>query len=294
MKPASLCAILVLFSAAACAQQLQFEVASIKPHDPNEPRTMFRIVPGGSINMVGVTLKMLITQAYDVRDFQVSGGPAWMNTEKYDITAKAADSASEPPPDPRSVTPEQMKTVREQMQLRLQALLADRFQLKLRHETREMQVYALVVAKGGPKMKESEANGGAPRPMMRMSPGGFGGQQVGMAMLAQSLSQRLGRTVIDETGLKGNYDFELNFTPDQATGGFSGPGGGGPGVVAQGGGPPAPPPGANPGLPQPPPIDPNGPTIFTAIQDQLGLKLESKKGPVEILVIDHAEKASEN
>lgn len=123
-----------------------------------------------------------------------------------------------------------------------------------------------------------------------MSAGNITARQVSIAQLAQLLSQRLGRPVVDETGLKGDYDFDLTFTPEQ--GGPAGFGGPGPGLGAS----PPPPPGGGgiPGFKDPSPIDPNGPTLFAAIQDQLGLKLESKKGPVETLVIDHAEKPSEN
>jgi uncharacterized protein (TIGR03435 family) len=111
--------------------------------------------------------------------------------------------------------------------------------------------------------------------MMGMGPGELNGQGVPIQFLTQALAQRVGRTVLDQTGLKGNYDFTLKWTPEQ----------GGPGMM---GGPP----GAGPGPDAPPPPDPNGPSIFTAVQEQLGLKLEPTKGPVETLVIDHVEKPS--
>jgi bla regulator protein blaR1 len=278
-------------SGAAFAQQAaqpQFEVASIKPSDPNDRRMMFRMMPGGAINLHGVTLKALVQQAYDVREFQISGGPGWIGADKYDITAKPENASGEAPSDPRQLSDEQRKTYQEQTRLRLQALLADRFQLKIHRETKELPVYALAVAKNGPKLKEnSAASDGLGKGMMRMSPGQLVGQQVGLAFLAQDLAQRLGRTVLDRTGLKGTYDFELNFAPEPGRGGaFGGPGDGAP---------PPPPPGAGPGLiKEPPPPDPNGPTIFTALQEQLGLKLESEKGPVDIIVVDHVEKPSEN
>jgi uncharacterized protein (TIGR03435 family) len=284
---------LALFSSApAFAQQAaqpQFEVASIKPSDPNDRRMMFRMMPGGGINLHGVTLKALVEQAYDVRDFQISSGPGWITSDKYDITAKPENASGETPSDPRQFTDEQRKTFQEQARLRVQALLADRFQLKIHRETKELPVYALVVGKNGPKVKQNTgANEGLGKGMMRMSPGQLVGQQVGIAILVQSLAQMLGRPVVDQTGIKGTYDFELNFTPDQGKAvAFGGPGDGAP--------PPPLPPGAGPGLiKEPPPPDPNGPTIFTALQEQLGLKLESQKGPVEIIVIDHVEKPSEN
>jgi len=162
-------------------------------------------------------------------------------------------------------------------------LLADRFQLTLHRETKEQSVYALLVAKNGPKLQESQTKDGqakegtGPRgPMMRMGRGELSGQGVALDMLTRTLSSQLGRTVIDRTGLKGNFDFKLTWTPDP--GQSAGPPGGGP------------PPGAD----APPPPDPNGPSIFTALQEQLGLRLESQKGPVEMLVIDRVEKPSEN
>ena len=115
-----------------------------------------------------------------------------------------------------------------------------------------------------------------------MLPGQLDGQGISLQFVVQNLSQQLGRTVLDQTGLKGNYDFNLKWTPDPGAGGMmGGPPGGGP-------------PGGGPGPDAPPPPDPNGPSIFTALQEQLGLKLESTKGPVEIIVIEHVEKPSED
>jgi uncharacterized protein (TIGR03435 family) len=215
--------------------------------------------------------------AYDVREFQVSGGPGWINTDRYDIMAKAERSAGAEniPDDPRKMTDEQRKTLGDQMRERLRALLADRFQLTLHRESKEESVYALVIGKGGSKLQQSEAKEGAgPRGMMRMGRGQFSGQGVQLEMLTRSLSSQLGRPVIDRTGLKGNFDFKLEWTPDPGQ------------SFAFGGGPP--------GADAPPPPDPNGPSIFTAVQEQLGLRLESQKGPVEMLVIDKVEKPSEN
>jgi uncharacterized protein (TIGR03435 family) len=278
--------------------QETFEVASIKPSDPNERRIGIGMRPGGMVNMTGVTLKLLIQQAYNVQDFQVSGAPAWAGTERYDITAKAEDSAENPDADPRKFTDAQMKTAQEKMRQRLQTLLADRFQLKVHRDTKELPVYALVVAKGGSKLQEAKVPDTPPPPPgpgrgpgpgtrgMRMSPGHLEAYMAPVSMLVQNLSQQLARTVVDQTGLKGNYDFKLSWTPDPGTGGnpFGGPG------PSQGPSPGPLPPGVNP----PPPPDPNGPTLFTAVQEQLGLKLESTKAPVDIIIVDHAEKASEN
>jgi uncharacterized protein (TIGR03435 family) len=221
---------------------------------------------------------MLLTLAYDVREFQISGGPGWISTERYDIMAKAGDASdSGSSDDPRKMTDEQRKAVADQMRERLRALLAERFQLTSHRETKEQSVYALVVGKSGSKLQESQMKeGDAGRGRMMMGRGQFSGQGVALQMLTQSLSSQLGRPVIDRTGLKGNFDFKLEWTPDPGQSG--GPFGGG----------------LPPGADAPPPPDSNGPSVFTALQEQLGLRLESQKGPVEMLVIDKVEKPSEN
>jgi bla regulator protein blaR1 len=264
---------------------LTFEVASVKPSATDDRRFMIQIQPGGGFRTSGSTLKMLLTYAYDVREFQISGGPGWINTDRYDIVAKAEHSAGaeNPSADPRSMTDEQRKTVGDQMRERVRALLAERFQLTLHRETKEQSVYALVVAKSGSKLQASQTQASqtkevtGPRgPMMRMGRGDLSGQGVQLDMLTRTLSSQLGRTVIDRTGLTGNFDFTLTWTPEP-----------GQSVGPPGGGPP-------PGVEAPPPPDPNGPSVFTALQEQLGLRLESQKGPVEMLVIDRVEKPSEN
>jgi uncharacterized protein (TIGR03435 family) len=239
----------------------EFEAASIKPSAPQPMGTMrigVQMLPGGRISMTGVTVKIMIQQSYQVRDFQIVGGPSWMGSDRYDITAKPEGAA----------TPEQVR-------LMTQALLADRFQLKFHRETKELPTYALVVAKGGPKFHESEVvPEGSDKPRgtrVSVGRGQFSLQGAAMAALANQLGQVLGRSVIDKTELAGNYDFKLEWTPDESQG-----------TVRP------------PGVDAPPPADTTGVSLFTALQDQLGLKLESTKGPVEILVIDRAEKASEN
>ena len=265
------------------AAPLTFEVASIKPNHSADMRMMIRFMPGG-LRTTGSTVKRLITLAYNVRDFQVSGGPSWIDTDKFDIDAKESDALAEEleklPPDERPV----------KMGMLVQSLLADRFGLKVSHASKDLPVYALVVAKNGPKIQvakpgDTYANGMkgpdgralGHAGMMRVMPGELTGQGVSIQFLAQDLSQRLGRNVLDQTGLKGSYDFTLKWTPEQ----------GGPGMMGLS-------PGAGPGPDSPPPPDPSGPSIFTAVQEQLGLKLESTKGPVEIIVIEHVDKPSEN
>jgi bla regulator protein blaR1 len=268
-----------MFAACALFSQpapLTFEVASIKPSPPDERHFMMQFQPGGGLRVTGVTLKMLITQAYDVREFQVSGGPGWINTERYDIVARPEHNAdSDPSPeDPRKMSDEQRKTLGEQMRARLVALLADRFRLKVHRETQQALAYALVVGKNGPKLKQTEG-ASETRGRMRMGRGDLNGDGVKLEFLAQALANQLGRPVVDKTGLTGNYDIKLAWTPDP--------------------GPPAPLPlGPPPGLEPSPVPDPSGPSIFTAVEEQLGLRLESQKGPIETIVIDSVEKPSEN
>jgi len=259
-----------------------YEVASIKPNKSGDNMVRMMLKPDG-FTATGGTLQMLIQTAYEVQDFQIAGAPGWLNSERYDVEAKMDASTAG---DVGKLAREQGLLER---QLMIQALLADRFKLTLHRETKELPVYALVIAKNGPRLHEGKPGDTYPNGfngpdgklgagMMFMS--GRGGpvtaQGVPLANLVRLLSRQLGRTVLDETGLMGNYDFTLQWTPDESQGPmFKG---------AEGGPAPA----------SAPPPDSSGPSIFTALQEQLGLKLESRKGPVEILVIDHAEKPSAN
>jgi uncharacterized protein (TIGR03435 family) len=272
--------------AAADAPPPAFEVVSIKPNHEASGNIMLRMAPGGRFEAHNVTVRLLLEQAYGVKDSQLSGAPGWFDSEHYNIDAKAEDSSPE----------NQRKLDRDaqQAQLRtmLQGMLADRFKLALHHETKELSEYALVVAKSGPKFHETTAPKFDPAqdrppgppspgaPMFRggirmMGRGDLTASGIGLTQFADVLSRQIDHIVVDKTGLKGEYDFALKWTPDEGQGQmFGGPGG-----------PP------KDGAPQP---DANGPTIFTALQEQLGLKLESQKGPVDTLVIDHVEKPSEN
>ncbi len=270
----------------AAASTPGYEVASIKPNksDNNRSRLMFR--PDG-LSATGGTLQMLIKAAYEIEDSQISGAPSWLQSEKYDIEAKMDSAVAD---ELRKLDPDQSKDAREHM---LQALLADRFKLTIHRETKELPVFALVIAKNGPKLQEAKPgdpypngfkgpNGGSGAGMMRGSLGAGGkselvGQAVPMSSLVRLLSGQLHRTVVDNTGLAGKYDFALQWTPDES-----------PGAVLKGAD------GGQPGSDSASSSDSSGPTIFTAVQEQLGLKLESQKGPVQILVIDHVEKPSEN
>jgi bla regulator protein BlaR1 len=235
-----------------------FEVASIKPGDPSARGVRIQINPGGRFTAANVNLKFLIQYAYGVRDFQIAGAPGWAGSDRYEISAK--------PEEGENATQDQLK-------LMMQTLLADRFQLTFHRETKELPVYALVVGKNGSKLQQAEA---ANRPELRMGRGMMSAKGVSMEMLANQLAQQLGRSVIDRTGLKGQYDMKLEWTPDTSEPRDPMKGD----VRATPDAAPAP--------------DAAGPSIFTAIQEQLGLKLEGQKGPVDILVIDHVEKPSAN
>jgi bla regulator protein BlaR1 len=245
-----------------------FEVASIKPNKSGDPNVMLMFKPNG-FSATNAPLHEVIRLAYQVPDFQMSGGPPWINSERYDIEAKVDSSAAEL----RQLDQDQHRQM-------LQSLLQDRFELKVHWETKELPVYALAVAKNGPKLHEAKPDdtypngikdeGGVGRAgLMRMGPGRITAQGLPMNTFVRLLSQQLGRTVLDKTGLAGNYDVELQWTPDNIPASFIGPD----------------------GKPTP---EISGPSVFTAIQEQLGLKLESQKGPVEVLVIDHVEPASAN
>jgi uncharacterized protein (TIGR03435 family) len=251
-----------LIAAASCVSAQQaFEVASIKPNAENDHRIMIRMQPGGRFTATGITLKQLIGQAFNVRDFQIQGGPGWIDSERYDINAKAPEGMGE------RIPPDQLRPM-------IRSLIEERFKLQTHQESREMPLYALVVGKGGAKLTPSTATQAGPG-MVRMGRGQIDAKKASMTLLTQQLGQQLGRTVVDKTGLTGDYDIVLHWTPEP------GHGGGGPM-----GGPPSP-----DALPA---ADTSGPTIFTALQEQLGLRLESQKGPVPIIVIDRAEKPTEN
>jgi uncharacterized protein (TIGR03435 family) len=239
-----------------------FNAALIKPSDPATPGYSFRM-SAGRIDISGITPSQIIQEAYNVRDSQVSGGPEWMNSDMYDIAAKIEGDVSEPL-DPMNITG--FNKLRELLRERWRGLLAERFQLKIRRETKKMNVYILTRAKNGSKLKESifevpvlpPSGGNAPMsiigPGMRVEPNRVTGKSVPLDALIQMLTQQLGRPVIDKTNLNGTYDFTLKWT-----------------------------------------LDPSSrPSIFTAIQEQLGLKLTSKKMPVDSIVIESVEKPSGN
>jgi uncharacterized protein (TIGR03435 family) len=250
---------------------------------------------------VNIPARLLIRQAYQLQDYQIVGAPDWTRSEYYDITAKA------PMPSP---TPDQTREMQ-------QALLAERFQFQAHRETRELSVYALRLARAdgrlGPGLKPSSRDcdamrgrgrgspgpggpggpaagrgpgdvavvgrGGPPAPPnpnepmqfgIRMMPGRLSAGCMPLSQIAGVLTQPAGRLVQDKTGLTGDYDLELSFTPEFAGGRDGGPG---PGAVDT-------------------PV--GAPSLFTAIQEQTGLKLESQRSPVEVLVIDRMERPTED
>lgn len=264
----------------APATTFEYEVASIKPNKSSVNggfRFGMRYTDDG-LSVENYPLLSLIQQAYGVNKDRISGAPDWLNSERYDIEAKMDGAVAEAL---KKLSPAERETTRQHM---LQALLADRFKLTLHREDRELPVYNLVIAKNGPKLQETKPNepntvpgGASPNgstPGVGVSVGGgrgggFGGggglrtssgKGATIESMLATLSAASGRPVLDKTGLTGKYDYKLQWAPEDSQ--------------AE--------------------ADSAGPSIFTAVQEQLGLKLESAKGPVEFIVIDHVEKASGN
>jgi uncharacterized protein (TIGR03435 family) len=258
-----------------------FQVASIKRNTATTPRGMLvRPQAGGRLTTENAPILMLIQNAYSVQAFQVVGGPGWVNSDGYDMEAKPEGNID-----------------RKQMWLMVQTLLADRFKLALHRETRELPAYVLTVTRAGLKQAppkeggcvtpEPDAPPPLPRPgmarpcgkvMIDMSSLGLrmSGSKISIGEFIRTLAMIMDRPVIDKTGIATEFEVSLDFTPDQSTAGL--PGSGGP---------------RDPGGPRLP-TDTNRPSIFAALQEQLGLKLDSGKGPVEVLVIDHVERPSGN
>jgi uncharacterized protein (TIGR03435 family) len=269
-----------------------FEAASVKRNKDGGPFSLL-FQPGGRFRAVNVTAKMLIGAAYGtpqpLPDFQIGGAPKWLDTDRFDIVAKAA---GDPAPGPNGPPPVMFEMLR--------SLLEERFHLKVHNEMKEVPVFALLLArpdgKLGPKFRQTDVDcaamirearerGGPPpappapgeRPKCgaRLFPGNISAGAMTMTQVVNGLARIPGmnRQVIDRTGLTGAYDLDLVWTPDT-------------GSLPQGDRPP--------GAPPLPPIDPNGPSLFTAIQEQWGLKLEPTKAPVNMLLIDAVEQPTED
>jgi uncharacterized protein (TIGR03435 family) len=235
--------------AAYCQPPAQpaFEVAAIKPSKIEPGHSSWNTHPGNLV-MRNQTLKACLKIAYRVRDYQFSGGPPWLDSDRFDIEAKARGPAND-----------------DELLAMLRTLLAERFQLALHHESKIGPAYALVVAKKGLKIRPV---GGGSGSRTNSGRGRIDGQHMSMAKLAETLSHMLDRPVLDMTGNHEYFDLKLEWTPDSAT------------LMAK--------PEAEPAAAA------SGPSLFTALQEQLGLRLEARKAPIDILVIDRAEKPSEN
>lgn len=255
-----------------------FEVASVKVNKSGDGPSRIGLQPGGRVTVVNMSLRSLIRFAYQVQDFQIAAGPDWITSERFDITAKAENDIRPSPPG----------TVGDG-QLMMRSLLSDRFKLTVRQERKDMPIYELVLARNDGRlgaqlkvsatdceamMRAAREGGGLPPPQpgqrplcgMRIGAGQIMAGGFPLSQLAAALSQMTQRVVVDRTGLSGLYDVDLTFAFE-------------PSMMSD-----APKAGVSP-----PPSNTNGPSIFTALQEQLGLKLESARGPVDTLVIDRAE-----
>jgi uncharacterized protein (TIGR03435 family) len=266
------------------AQEPSFEVASLKPNKSGSNNIGIRFPGVGQFNVINMPLREMIRFAYDLQPMQIEGGPDWISSDRFDIVAKAEGRPTMP-----------------QVNAMLRSLLAERFALRTHVETRELPIYELVVARAdkrlgaqlqpaGPECQPLRTPNAAPKPPPPPSggpgpdtippsddgsnlrcgalfgPGFLTLRQFTMARFARDLSMVARRIVVDRTGLAGRYDIDVEFSPEFR---------------------PAPPPGV-PDLA--PSVTSDGPSLFTAIQEQLGLKLESARGPVEVLVVDRADR----
>jgi uncharacterized protein (TIGR03435 family) len=233
----------------------EFEVATLKPSKPDAQGKGF-VVRGRQFSTLNTSLSDMLTFAYGLHARQITGGPAWLEQDKFDVLAEPAGEGQ-----PNG----------DQWKVMLQKMLADRFKLSFHREKKELPVYAIILADKGPKLTKSESNGNTIPALIFRGLGNLPARNATMTDFANVLqSAVLDRPVVDQTGLSDRFDFTLVWTPDQSQ--FAGLG-----VRI--------PPGAS--------DDPNAPPgLFTAIQEQLGLKLDSTKAPVEVIVIDHVEKPS--
>ena len=263
----------------------KFEVVSIKPNRSADARQRFQAAPGGRYTWTAFTLKSLIAvshQRYAFDNREIAGGPSWVDTERFDVQVRAEDAAAL---NDRDGFPGPLFAM-------IRAMLADRFAVRTHNEVRERPVYALRVARSDKRlgsgltkvdtdcaaaMRELAApTPGAARPpgappcSFGGGPGRLLGNTVSLAMVASVLSRQVGRPVVDRTGITDYFNITLEFAPDSDARTANGP-----------------------PVPQPPPAG-DAPSIFTALQEQLGLKLESTRAPVDVLVIDGASRPTEN
>jgi uncharacterized protein (TIGR03435 family) len=233
-----------------------FEVATIKPSPPDARGAGSGISPAGRFTAHNQSLRGLMLFAYGLHPRQIEGGPAWFDTDRFDIAAQS-DTQGSPN--------------KQQLTTMLQKLLADRFQLRLHREKKELSIYAITVAKSGSRLPPSAEDPGGPPTASLDIRGRFTASNMNLQEFTEGLQgQVLDRPVVNRTGLPGRFDFTLNWTPDEFQ--FQ----------------------SFNVKPSPPDNDATLPDLFQALEDQLGLKLESTKGPVEVLVIDHVEKPAAN
>jgi len=236
------------------ASQTEFEVASVRPNTADDRIVTINVSPGGRFTARGYTLVLLIQRAYGVMDWNVTGGPAWIRGDRFDVSAKAnvSDILTE-----------------HQLQPMLQRLLAARFKLEVHHAREQIPGYALVVARGGPKIRaatDPPPDGEERLDEFRMNHNGLSGSAISMPTLARFVAGKLGLVAVDETGLKGLYEVkaEWKFDPGQSDS-------------------------------RTPGEDPRELwrfAVLDALRDQLGLKLVPKKITIQTIVVDHAERAS--
>jgi uncharacterized protein (TIGR03435 family) len=244
----------VMAAAQTAGQKLSFHVASVKAnaHSGFSPTT--RRVAGNRFAVTGMPLLPLIMDAYNLRDWQIVGGPTWINTDQWDIEAVADDGVNLQVFDfenPGRPTPSA---------LMVQSLVENRFQFKFHRETKELPVYELTVAKNGPKLNVSRDKSAVNR---RVTRGEIDIEAFPFATFVYLLARQLDRALIDKTNLQGLYDIKLRWSTELKTGAE-------------------------------PSSSSDRPSIFTALHEQLGLRLESSKGPVEVLVIDSVQRATGN
>ena len=246
----------------------EFEVASIRPSAPDS-NLKVNFAPGGKLYITHATLRFLIKIAYDIGDDQLTGGPGWIGSKRFDVAAIPDVPVGG---DPANMAPDQVLLFHKATRLRLQRLLADRFQLELRKESTPMPIFALVVANGGPKHLAVTKSSGDLQLNSKAATGDLRATAMDMASLAKFLSEgQAGRPVVDTTGLRDKYDFQLEWSPDTSQA-----------AVPAG------------GAANQQPVDTGGISIFSALQQQLGLKLVPRTSAADRLVVERAELPSAN
>jgi len=279
MTMTTLTKVLAVVAATAVGLQAQapetrqaFDVASIKRETGVSSGVTFAARAGGTLTVINNPLTNVIDNAYGIRRYQLIGGPDWINSDRYNIQAKATGDAT-----------------RAEMMAMLQSLLEDRFKLTVHRETRELPIYVLTVAKGGIKLQPAREGGCVnvdPRYPRRPAPGEkptpscgnnnitastWNASAIDMASAAAALVGVLGRNVIDRTGITGKYDIHVQWTPDQAPAGVD-----------------------NAGQANALASESAAPPLVTVLEQDLGLKLESTRGPIDVLIIDRVERPSED